>query len=346
MTKQFFTRHSRLIGFIIGAIIYALLPSFVHSPYYLDLFIMVLLNAVLGMTFIMTLRTGLINLGIAPFWGIGAYISTVLSLNLHQSFWVCLPASALLTALFGLVIGYILMKSGGTGFGFIMLSSVIGMLFVVTIGNIKFLGAYNGIQNIPPPDPIHIPFLPPIEFVSRVQFLYLALVIYVIIVLIANAFYAAWTGRAWTATGLNPRLAESLGVNIFRYKLLAFVVSCGILGLIGSFWAHYGGFVIPTTFGMWVNIYIQIYAILGGLGYATLGPLVGAGIMTFFPEMMRITKEVAPVFTGAVLVLLILFLPKGILSLLDRQSWLGERVIKIGKTLQSSLSTGRSTGKV
>ncbi|OGO22621.1 MAG: hypothetical protein A2144_14035 [Chloroflexi bacterium RBG_16_50_9] len=341
-----FGNHQRVAGLIIGIIVYALIPFFVHSPYYLDLLVIMLVNAVLGMAFIMTLRTGLINLAIAPFWGIGAYTSTVMAINLHQSFWVCLPASALITALCALGVGYVLMKSGGTGFGFIMLSAVIGMLFVVSVGNIRFLGAYNGIMNIPAPDPIKIPFFPPIEFVSRVQFLYLALILFVIIIMISNAFYSASTGRAWTATGLNPRLAESLGVNIFRYKLLAFVVSSGIVGLIGSFYAHYGGFVIPTTFGMWINIYIQIYAILGGLGYATLGPLVGSAIMTFFPEMIRMAKEVAPVFTGAILILLILFLPKGILSLVDRQSVIGERVIKISRAIQSSLSGGRKVEKV
>lgn len=344
MSKQIITRHKRLFSLIVAVIIFALIPLFVHSPYYLHLIIMMVVNAILAMAFIMMLRTGLINMGLVAFWGVGAYASTMLVMKLHLSFWLSLPASALITGLIALGIGYLLIGSGAGGFAFVMLSSVIGMLFTVAIGNISFLGGYNGIANIPPPDPIRIPFLPPIEFVSKAPYFYLALFLLVVVILLSNAFYSAWTGRAWTAIGLNPRLAESIGVNIFRYKLLSFVVASSILGLIGSFWAHYGGFVIPTTFSMWGNIYVQIYAILGGIGYATLGPLAGSAVMTFLPEMIRMTQEVAPVFTGAILVLLILFLPKGLLSLVDQQGVIGKNVIKLGKAIGFSLSNRRKAG--
>jgi branched-chain amino acid transport system permease protein len=191
------------------------------------------------------------------------------------------------------------------------------MLFNVVVGNTSYLGGHNGIPQIPPPNPIRIPFLPAIEFVSKVPLFYLALFLFVVIVLICTAFYSAWTGRAWTAIGLTPRLAESIGIDIFRYRLLSFVLASSIAGFIGSFYAHYQGFIIPSTFDMWVNIYIQIYAILGGLGYAIWGPLIGSAVMTFFPELIRGARELAPVFTGVLLILFVLFFPGGFLSLLE-----------------------------
>jgi branched-chain amino acid transport system permease protein len=207
------------------------------------------------------------------------------------------------------------------------------MLFNVLVGNISYLGAWDGIPHIPPPSPIKLPFLPAVEFVSRVPFFYLGMLIFLIIILISNAFYESWPGRAWRATGMSPRLAESIGVNIFRYKLSSFVVSSTLCGLIGSFFAHYHGFVIPVSFGMWQNIYVQIYAILGGIGNATLGPIVGSLVMTFFPEFIRPIREFAPIFTGILLVLLILFLPEGLLGLGKYQN----NIPKIRKAIGSLL---------
>lgn len=329
-----------------------LVPLFIRSPYHLDLLVITIVHAVLAMTFVMLLRNGMINLGIAAFWGTGAYISSVLVMKLHISFWLSLPATALITGAIALVLGYILIGSGSTGFSFVILSSVIGMLFSVVIGNIDFLGGYNGISNVPPPDAVNLPFLDEIIFShnNKVPFYYLALLLLLIIILIFWAFYTSRVGRAWTAVGLSPRLAESIGVNLFSYKLLAFALASATDGLIGSFFAHYAGFVTPGTFGMWVNIYIQIYAILGGIGYGILGPLIGSFVMTLIPEIVRMTEVIAPLITGILLILLILFLPQGILSLLNwRQSdWrrgIVKRISDTGKVLRDAFSNKQMGGK-
>lgn len=329
MLKQIIKSRPRLFASIFGIIIFSFIPLVVKSPYYLDLYIITLVNAVLGISFLITLRTGLINMGLAAFWGVGAYTSAVLVTKFHLSFWISLPAAALTTAFIAFIIGYFIIGSGSTGFSFVILSSVIGMLFVVTFGNIRYLGGYDGITNIPPPDTIILPFLPPIEFDSKVAFFYLALVFFVIIVLILKAFYSSWIGRAWSAIGLNPSLAQSLGINIFRYKLLGFVVASGLAGFIGSFYAHYGNFVIPYTYAMFTNIYIQIYAILGGIGYPILGPIIGSAVMVFFPELFRVTREWMTILTGGLLIMLVLFLPKGLLSLIDRRTIVMDNIIKV-----------------
>jgi branched-chain amino acid transport system permease protein len=184
--NRFLLDHGRLLGFVVLAIAFALVPLWVKSPYYIDLLIVVMINAALAMTFVMMLRTGLISLCIAAFWGIGAYASAMLALHGHLSFWLSLPLSTLITAVFALVIGCVIIKNAG--FTFIILTTVIGMLFVVALGNISWLGGYSGVPGIPPPGTIHLGALGSIVFDEKVDFFYLALFLFVIIVIVINAF--------------------------------------------------------------------------------------------------------------------------------------------------------------
>jgi len=307
----------RLFGLIVVSIMVVLIPLFTHSPYYLDLIILIMLNSVLAMTFVMLLRVGLINLSITAFWGMGAYISAILIMNYDFPFWASLPASALVTGAIAWGLGYILIGRRSTGFSFVILSAVMGMLFTIVVSSISFLGGYIGIHNIPPPDPINMPFLPTIIFVSKVQYFYLMLILFVVIILICKALYSSWTGPAWAATGLDHRLAESVGINTFRFRMFAFTLASAIAGLMGSFYASYQGFIAPTTFGMWRNIYIQIYAILGGVGFVVSGPIIGSAVMTFLTEFLRPFNVIAPLITGILLIILIVFLPQGLLGLLQ-----------------------------
>jgi branched-chain amino acid transport system permease protein len=316
--KRLLTDHGRLLGFLVLCVFFALIPLWVGSPYYIDLLINVMINAALAMTFIMMLRTGLISLCVAAFWGIGAYASAVLSINAGLSFWACLPLATLITMAFALVIGYIIIRNAG--FTFIIMTTVIALLFVTVVGNIGALGAYNGISNIPAPDSLGFGALGSVVFDSKVDFFYLGLILFVIVVLAINAFYSSWAGRAWSAIGFNPRLAQSMGVNVFRYRLLSFVVGCAIAGLMGAFYAHYQTYISPNAFTLFPKtIYIQVYAVLGGVGFATLGPIVGAALWTFFTEavteMVRGKAEYSIMILGALVILLVVFLPNGLLSL-------------------------------
>lgn len=341
MYQQIIKRHVKLIASIIAIVLAAFIPVLVHSPYYLGLLITMIVDAILAMTFVMMLRTGLINMAVVAFFGLGAYGSAALVMKLHLSFWLSLPACVIITGVVALGLSFILMRSGG--FAFVIFSAVIGMLFSVTVGHIKAVGGYSGLPNIPPPNPINVPFFPTIVFDSKVQFFYLALTLLVVVILILKAFYSSSIGRAWTATGLNSRLAESLGVNVFRYKMLSFVLASAICGLAGSFYAHYIGFLTPSNFTIWQSIYVQIYAILGGIGYSILGPLLGSVVMIYIPEAMRISSLMSPIYIGVILILLILFLPSGLLGLLkwrtqiiEKIKWIGGRIYSL-RLLQKSV---------
>jgi branched-chain amino acid transport system permease protein len=105
-----------------------------------------------------------------------------------------------------------------------------------------------------------------------------------------------------------------------------------LLGLIGSFYAHYTRYISPDTYPMLVSIKVQMYAVLGGFGYAVSGPLVGALFVTLLPEFMQGAKEYANLFIGGIVILLMLFIPEGLLSLWPlhvRKSWPVRYVVKV-----------------
>lgn len=304
----------KLAGIIILALFLIVVPFIIRSPYYIHLLIMAGINSVLAMTFILMLRTGLITIAIAGFWGIGAYASTLLSTRLGLSFWLSLPASTIITGIFAFFIGYPLVTKGGMGFA--ILTLLFNFIIILVFGNFDFFGGYQGIYNIPRPSPIYLPFLGYLKFSTKVPYYYLMLILVLIVIFSFLGLYHSRIGRAWRAIGLSPRLAESMGVNLFRYRLGAFVISAATAGLMGSFFVHYYGSIIPSTFDPYKTLYIHIYAILGGVGFAFSGPIIGSLFMVIVPEILRIAKEAEPIFTGLLVVLLVMFLPDGLMGLI------------------------------
>lgn len=304
----------KIVGITLAIIVAALLPVVVSNTYYLHIFIMVGINAILAMTFIFLMRIGLISMSIAAFWGVGAYASALLVMKVGLPFWVVLPTAAVISSLVSFVAGYILVRSPGSGF--VILSIVLGMVVVLVFGTFyNIFGGYPGIQGIAAPEPIPLPFGARIVFDSKIPYYYLTLFLLLFVVALFASIYTAWSGRAMTAIGLSPMLAEALGIDTFKYRLYGFAVAGGVSGLIGSFYAHYIGGLTPGVFDVFKTINIQIYAILGGVESAFLGPVLGSVLMTLFPEFMRITEGVEPIITGLLLIILIIFLPNGLLGI-------------------------------
>jgi branched-chain amino acid transport system permease protein len=316
------------------------IPVLVHSPYLIDIFITLFTEAMLAMAFLLVLSTGLVNMGVFAFSGIGAYASAILVTKLGVSFWLSWPLSCFIAGIFGLVVGLVILRGVIGGFAFVVLSAVIGMLFPLIIGSIRYVGGTAGMSHIPPPEPIRLPSVPDIVFDSNAHFYYLALFLLVVVVVVLCLFYRSWVGTAWRAIGLSPRLADAVGINVFRYRIVAFVLSCVICGAVGCFSAHYTGFLSPSSFGMWRNVDVQVYAVLGGVGFAVAGPLVGSALITLLSELMVSFAKYEPVITGAILIALILFLPNGLLGLTKRGGrWQWRPYTLLGKEILARVSS-------
>lgn len=302
------------ITIFITLVFLILLPLIIGDLYIVHLLIMSCIAIVLGMSFSMQYSAGLVNIGAAAYYAIGAYSSTLLVTKLGFSFWTALPVSIVTTGIISLITGLAFIKAGT--FTFVILTLLFNLTLVEALGQVEVLGGWRGFVGIPRPDPIPVLFHSPIEFSGHISCYYLILSILLLIVLAFFALYSSRIGRAWKAINQSSRLAETLGINVYYYRVLAFVVASSASGAVGCFYAHYFGTMEPVTFGGFTSIYIQLYSVLGGLQYYILGPAIGATIMIFGPELLRITSELQPIIFGIILLIIILLFPRGILGTL------------------------------
>jgi branched-chain amino acid transport system permease protein len=319
-----------------------LFPVFAARPYLIHLLIMTYIGIILGMCFSMIFSTGMISLGIAAFYGTGAYASAKFTMDLGISFWFALPLATITSGVIALALGSVIVRRAGVSF--VVISFIFNLLVVQATGQLRAFGGWGGILDIPRPDPIVVPFFGIVDFVTKTPYYYLMLLIMLLIMLVFHAMYTSRIGRTWKAIKLNPTLAQTLGINLYRYRLLAFIIASMASGATGSFYAHYFQSIIPDAFGHWTSVYIQLYSVLGGLDFHILGPSIGAAIMIFLPEFIRELKEVEPLITGALLVMIVVFFPGGILGTikgfrlsrsLGFSGWLAgvKRLIFIGRSL-------------
>jgi len=317
-----------LLG-VVGLIV-ILLPFIIRSDYLLHLVIYMCMYSMLGMGFSMIWKNHLITCGQAGFWAIGAYTSALLVTRLGLSFWLALPIAGIASALFALLVFSIALRAGPLVF--FGMSLVCSFIVMEVLGSIEFFGGWEGLLDIPSPT------IGSFVFFSKTSYYYLVLFLLAVNVLVFYALYKSRIGRAWTAIGQKVQLAEAQGINVYRYRLAASVIACFFAGVVGSFYAHYQNLLIPTTFSFICSIYVQMYALIGGLGYFIAGPIVGAGVMVFLPEYLRIAAEFQPIFYGIFLILIIIFLPNGILSIPQRFSRLGSMFRQTGERIRGLLT--------
>ncbi|HUT73114.1 MAG TPA: branched-chain amino acid ABC transporter permease [Desulfatiglandales bacterium] len=291
---------------------FILIPLFVRSDYFLHLLIYTSMYSILGMGFSIMWKNRLITCGQAGFWAVGAYTSAMLVTRTGLSFWLALPISGMASALFALFIFSAALRAGPLIF--FMISLVSSFIVMEVLGTVEFFGGWEGLMGIPRPS------IGSFVFLSKTSFFYFVLALLVLNIIAYYALYKSRIGRAWTAIGSSARLAEVQGINVYRYRLAATVIACFFAGVVGAFYAHYQTMLVPNTFSFLLSIYVQMFALIGGLGYFIAGPIVGAGVMVFLPELLRVTEQFQPIVFGILIIFIVIFLPGGILSITDRFS--------------------------
>ena len=310
-------RHWKWVAVALGLAVLIAVPQVMSNPYSLHLAVLVVVNSVLAMTFVLLLRAGMISLSIAGFWGIGAYASALLTLKTSMSFWVAMLLALLIAAVVATLLGALICRF--SGLGFIIPSLLFGLIVPLVFGTFDFFGGYVGLIGVYPATSIPLPGGGEIMFITESTQYYLVLAFAVVSVLVLLAFYAAWTGRTWRAVGFSSKLAESVGINPFRARLQAFVLGSTVAALMGVFFAQYQSNIDPGGYAPKKTITVQVFAILGGVGFPIVGPMVGAALLTLVPELLRSTGNWEPIITGVMIILIVMYLPHGILgSLLPR----------------------------
>ena len=292
-----------------------LFPVITRAPYLLHIGINIFLWSMLALGIRLVLITGHLNAAQATFMGMGAYTSALLAMKLNWSFWLCLPVSGLSTALLALIIGFPTLRLKGAYF--VMVTFGITEVFRHIWMMWKSLfGGPQGLLNIPKPDVINITTLT-IAFTSKVPFYYLALGLLLVTLVVMRRIDLSQMGKTLRAIPQAETLAESVGINVMKYKILAFVIGSFFAGLAGSFYAHYLTYASPWDF-TWMNSqYMLLYTVIGGAG-SIVGPVLGCIVMLGLDEILRPLKQYMPIILGSVLVIVLIYLPGGLITIPER----------------------------
>jgi branched-chain amino acid transport system permease protein len=282
-------------------------PAWLPNPYYLHIVIMAGIFAILALSLNLLLGyTGQLSLGHTAFFGIGAYTSALLTLRLEWSFWLGLPAAAVAAGLAGWAIGRLALKLRGAYFVLVTISFA-GVISLVSVNWMDLTNGPLGLPGVPAPS------LGPWSLRGKPAYYYLVLAALALAYVVCHRLVHSRIGRAFLALRENEALAESVGIDVTRYLVLAAVVSAAMAGMAGSLYAHYTRFVSPEVFLFTYTVTMVIMVVAGGKG-TLAGPLVGAALFTVLPEALRAATswQWQMLAYGVILVLLVFFLPRGI----------------------------------
>ena len=224
--------------------------------------------------------TGQISIGQAAFLAVGAYSTAILEAKVGLPFYLALPLAALLTAAFGLVFGIPSLRLRGLYLAIATLAAY----FITTYGIIHWESMTNGVLGFMVPPARVFGF--PLDSDARIFYLIWALVIPA--TLFTKNLFRTRVGRAFIAIRDRDVAASVMGVSLFRYKLLAFVISSFYAGVAGGLMAHHSRIIFPDAFTLLVSIDYLAMVIIGGMG-SILGSIFGAVFMTLLPEVLKLS---------------------------------------------------------
>ncbi len=299
------------IGIVVLLLVMILLPVIVRDGFYRHLIITTFINITLAVSLWLILRTGQLSIGHVALMAVGAYTSTLLTMRLGLSFWFGLLAGGMMSAAIASVIGYLTLRLKGLYFALVTfaLAEVVRIVFNSVAPSL--FGGPLGITGIPKPSIFGW------EFTSYFPFYYLIALIMIIGILVVARIDKSRIGMIFSAISQADSLAESVGINIMKYKVMAFVIGAFIAGVAGSFFAHYFSYISAEHFTFWISVYVLIYVVVGGAGIV-IGPIIGACALTIATQGFRGLGDYEPVMFGSALILVLLFLPDGLASLPGR----------------------------
>ena len=292
------------VAFLIGLILIAAAPWLLSTGYWRGILVLCAMNVLLALSLNLVLGyTGQLNLGQSAFFGIGAYVSTILIKTYGWNFWLAALAAVAAAGLVGVALAAFAVRLRGHYLAIASLGFAV-ITYQVLVNWESVTQGVRGMYGILPPVP------------NAVALFYLVAGIGLLVYFLLDNLVRSPVGDTLRAIREDEVSAAALGVNAAVWKAFAFGLGAAIAGLAGCFYPGFVGTLVPDAFGIVESFTMLAMVVVGGMG-TMIGPVIGAVVLTFLPELLRGFGELRLMIYGVALTLVVLFMPGGIV-----QAWI------------------------
>jgi len=297
----------------VAVVAVAVLPFVFQDSYWRTNLIVCAINVMLaiGLDFILG-YAGQLNLGHSAFYGIGAYASTLLIINLGVPFWIAFVVGMVLSGIAGMALSLFAVRLRGHYLAIASLGFAV-IVHQVLLNWISLTQGPLGIYAIKPPPDIALPGLPSISFSNSANMFYLIAGFALLFYFLLDQLVRSPIGETLAAIREDEVSASSFGINCTAWKVFAFGIGSALAGAAGAFYASFVGTLVPDAFIITKSFTILAMVIVGGMG-TLIGPVWGAILLTVLPELLRGFGDLRLVVYGAALTLVVLFVPGGLVQ--------------------------------
>ena len=294
-----------LLKFLLFAVLVLVAPLAFKGGYLLNVLVFVGINTILAVALNLLLGyAGQISLGHAGFFGIGAYLSGILTATCGWNPWLAMPFAALAVGILAGLIGFPILKLKGHYLAMATLGLGI-IIYIVFNETVDLTGGPSGLSGIPNL------VVGSLVFDSDIKNYYLVWTFTLAVVLFSVNLAGSRVGRALRAVHDSEVAARVMGVNARLLKVQVFALSAVISSLAGSLYAHTMTFVSPVSFGFNFSVELLTMVVIGGLG-SVYGSFLGAALLTLLPELLRGAQDYDIVIYGGLLMVMVMFMPGGL----------------------------------
>ncbi len=299
---------------------FALLPLAVQDDVTLTVVIFAFILGILAVSFNLIFGfTGQLSMFHAAAFGIAAYATPLSMTHLGVSFWTGSVIAIAIVSLLSMVVGTICFRFRLKEFYFAIVTLAFAEIARLIIVNWNsFTNGTLGI-NLTSKPALWLPGRGIVAVEGTYMWYYLTLTALILTVFVCTRVVHSWMGRCFAAIRLNDELADTLGINVFRYKLISFMIGNAGAAIAGSLYAFYFGYVEPNYLSIEQSLAIIAMTLLGGR-QTVAGPLIGAFVLTALPHVIDLSAELRVLVYGLILIFTILLMPRGITGVLVRQS--------------------------
>lgn len=343
--QELFSTHAK-VAWIAAIVLVLAVPFFVSSsPYWLFTIIVagLFLTACLGLNLQLG-SSGMVNLASAAFYAVGAYAAGLLALHLGWPAWITILAGALVAGLFSVLLFIPVLKTKGHYLALVTIA--FQFMVVILLDNMEWTGGPQGLKNIPLfsiagysfNTSINLGF---IKLPSYANFYYLMILMVAVVGVASQRIYHSWVGVTLSTIRDDEIAAQTFGVQINRWKLVIFSLGNFFIGLAGAFYSHLVGFISPPNFAFDKSLVMVSIVILGGMDNV-FGVIVGSLLLIILPEKLRVVQEYRFLIYGLVLVVMLIFRPRGLIPFQARDfvDLVGLKGIKRAVSTGSKVSEG------